>query len=142
VEIWLLGSAELKALQTQRPVGSEVLFMPRVETSDGIQSELFTGSAFSLPLSTANAGFLIDLLPHVRKNSIDLIALASLTEARTNQPASAASVGTVSIWTNLAVAVRVQLTNGGSVFILDGPRGADPKRTGLVITAGLPLARK
>jgi hypothetical protein len=153
VQIWLLDSNQTKALRLElHNAGIESIFSPGVTTADACEAMLITGNSVSLPGPTpVRVGLTMDFFPRVRKKTIDLIAITSISECVTNNAGSGANPapttrtsmtstsGIVSVRTNFSFAARIQLTNGGGVFIL-GADGSEPeaKRIGILLSGSLP----
>jgi hypothetical protein len=86
----------------------------------------------------------MDLLPRLRANSVDLSAILTFAEAVTNSAAAIELSGTngISIRTNLAVAVRVNIPTGSGVFLLDSSQEmTNGKRIGFILSVRPPAAR-
>jgi hypothetical protein len=144
LKIWLLGNEELKGLRQQlkQSPGSDLLYLPRIMTSDGRQSRMMSSAPTMIGGLTGNDGFAMDLLPRSRGDYIDLTAIVTLTGLVTNMIAGADDSSTkdmISVQTNFAAAARIQVTNGGGAFLLDaGPVRPHQKRIGVIISAGAP----
>jgi hypothetical protein len=144
LKIWLLGNEELKGLRQQlkQTPGSDLLYLPRIMTSDGRQSRMMSGSSTVIGGLTGNVGLAIDLLPRTHESYIDLTAIVTLTGLVTNMSAAtpdSPGKDMISVQTNFAAAARMQVTNGGGVFLLDtAPVRPHQKRIGVIISAGVP----
>jgi len=103
---------------------------------------MYVGNTLSIGATPGNAAVVMDFSPRVRRDSTDLTAFITVSEAMTNQTApmaGQASINAVSIQTNFAAAARVQIPHGSGVFPLnDGRAVANGKRVGVLISVTLP----
>jgi hypothetical protein len=140
LRIWLLSEEEMSALgrNLRQQPGSEILYIPRIMTADGMQASLFAGGTFPIRGSQTPVGLAIDFLPRVRPNGTDVTTIMSLTEAITNQASTTAGsppVGAVCVQTNFEAVARIQIPKGSGVFLLEGPpTGTNQKRIGVVLS--------
>lgn len=144
LRIWLLNGDELKTFQQTLKLvpGSESRFAASVQTADGMEAQIFTGTSISGAFPAMEAGLSVDCLPRIRQGKIDLLAIHKLTELRTNNVEAATnpeSTGAIMLQTNFALAARFQITNQGGVFIL-GQRPSTPNcpLVALLITGKIP----
>lgn len=147
LQAWILGESESKALRRrlEQEPGNELISRPKVSTAHKVQSTISVGNTISVAGIQPMAGLVIDFLPRVRGNSTDLTAIMTLTEAVTNQIATAEGTlsNIVSIRTNFALAARIQLPNGSGVFLLHAAHGVTNRnRFGVIISASLPVPKK
>jgi hypothetical protein len=138
VEIWLLDGTALKVFQSRLLARGVQASQMAVTTGDGLQATAQSGTTFSLPTGQMFAGVTLNVLPRIRGDRVDLIALGAQTEVViTNLP----EVSGLLFQTNFSVAARMQITNGGAAFILDQPH-RDGRRMAMLISATLPAVRK
>jgi hypothetical protein len=85
------------------------------------------------------AGLKMNLMPLVGRNFYDLTALLCFSEVVTNRT----DASLVSIRTNLALAIRLEIPNGKGVFLLDVKSGATNEGSvGVIIFPTLPKPKK
>jgi hypothetical protein len=140
LKIWLLRPHEIDALSSalrhQSP--AEILYMPRITTSDRMQASLSSGAAYAINGVLTPVGLTMDFLSRVRRSTNDVTTVISLTEIVTNQPgASAGSAGAeaVAVQTDFEVAARLQIPNGSGAFLLqEPPAGKTSKRIGVLLS--------
>jgi hypothetical protein len=91
----------------------------------------------TLSMQGKEAGLTIDTLPCVNGKAIDLTALLVSSEFVTNTAGLGdAGSGPILVRTNLSAAIRVQLTNGEGILLVDAnPERRDRKRLGVLISA-------
>ena len=148
LRVWLLNDAELGALNRhlRQKQGPEVLCAAGIITADGRQARVTSGSTLLVGGFPAPVGLSIDLLPRVRRNTCDVTAIITLTEAITNQPGALAgspAEGATGIQTNLAVAARMQIPMASGAFLLDGPPpAASHKRMGVLLSVNKEPAKR
>lgn len=92
--------------------------------------------------SALPVGTMMDFLPRVRREVVDLTAIATLSEAATNELAGASAgdrTNGVPVRTNLAVAVRLRMPMGSGAFLLEAGQGpGGTQRTGVLISTRRP----
>jgi len=148
LQIWILQEGDMAALRVsvQQTLGFRLVSSPRVTTTDGGHVSMFTGSSVPVPGSQAKVGLVIDLLPRIRPDSTDLTTVMTLSGTVTNQPDSNTQppqTSGISVRTNFAAAVRIQIPKGSGVFLLDMPEGqTNRKRIGVIISATPPKPKK
>jgi hypothetical protein len=148
LRIWILPDSEMARLRgsIHQALGYRLVSSPRVTTTDGGQASLFTGNSVPVGASQVNVGLVIDLLPRVRPDSTDLTTVITLSETVTNQPdlnTQPRQTSGISIRTNFAAAVRIQIPKGSGIFLLDTSEGqTNRKRIGVIISATLPKPKK
>jgi hypothetical protein len=138
LRIWLLGEAELGALdrRLRQAPGTEVLYVPRITTANGMQARLASLSVVGVAGTSAQVGLTMDFLPHVCRSTNDVTAVISHTEVNYG-------AGKTGILTNMAVAARVQVPEGFGVFLLEGPPAAPgKKRLGVLLSVKTASAGK
>ena len=144
LQVWIMGEAEIVALRSQfwKMPGTKVVASPSFSTADGIESRLSMTSPVSIGGKRNDVGLDLDLMPLVERKSTDLTALLSLSEIVTNQSGaiSDASLRTdvISIRTNLALAARIKIPFGKSVFLLAKGDDTNAGSFGIIISPILP----
>jgi hypothetical protein len=138
LQVWLLGTAEIQSVRQRFKQTSGVDFLnnPRISTADGVGASLFTGESIVLKGITNDIGLKVDCFPRVRSHSTDLFAVITLSEVSTNQTVVAAGLSTtnsVSIRTNLDIAVRLQVPKGSGALLIKTSRDTSTRRTFAVI---------
>jgi hypothetical protein len=147
LKIWLLSGAEQRALESNlsRNGGPEILSTPGISTVSGGQACLMSTESLHINGVPTTGGLVIDLLPNVHSKATDLTTLISLTEVvRDPLSASGGSPGpeTVSVRTNFAAAMRLQVPKGSGVFVLQGkPATPNGKHIGLLLSINTSKAR-
>ena len=140
LKIWLLSGDEERALESDlsRNGGPQILSMPGITTVNRGEACLMSTESLHINGIPTTAGLVINLLPNVHSKATDLTTLISLTEVVRNRfSASAGSPDheTVSIRTNLAVAMRLQVPKGYGVFVLQGqPAETNGKHIGALLS--------
>jgi hypothetical protein len=141
IQVWVLSSS--RAIKPAP--GVELLSSSRITRADGMEAQLFIGNSISAAGVTANVGVEADLFSRPRPGRTDLTAIITYSESVTNGTAisgNPAGTASVSIRTNLAVAVRVQVPDGRSLFIMDGGRGlTNGNRAGVLISVERPIKK-
>lgn len=108
--VWRLGPNEISALQNRLKKRSDVqVLAPSVSTSDSIQGTMFYGNTVSVSGAKVDVGLKVDFYPRVKGGSLDLLAEVMSSELLTNSEI---------IRTNIALAARLQLSNGCGVFVV------------------------
>ena len=139
--IWLVDEAQAKALRGyySREASTPPLFQPSVQTADGVESSIFSGSSVPIGGIPLSVGFSANFLPRVHRGLIDLTMSMSQTEAITNIPtvgAGHARASPLSMHTNFAVRARIQIPKGKGVFVLSRQRQSDDGNTlGVLLSA-------
>ncbi len=148
LQVWIVGESKLSRLRNrlERVPANDMVAFARVDTAEGLQTQLFTGGTVYVQGAQLNVGFTVDFLPRVRRDSIDLTTVIALKEALTNRVVASPGLpetNVVSIQTNLIVAARFQIPKGSGVFLLNESNGAmHGKRIGVMISATLPPVKK
>ena len=138
IRLWILDGNNLSELQRHLKQNSKSRFL-RVETADGIRSGISITDPVSIDGKPNEAGLKMDLMPVVGRNSTDLTALLCLSEVVTNQTDSSL----ISIRTNLALAVRLEIPNGKGVFLLEAKQDATNRGSlGVIISPTFPKPKK
>ena len=99
--------AQLKSLPPDALLGS-----PRMQTSDGIRSQMSIGSSIVVGGKIVPVGLIVDLFPKISKNSIRLVV--SVVDSQTEAS---------SIKTNFAVGCAATVPDGGALVIDAGGAG-------------------
>jgi hypothetical protein len=139
--VWIADDALMAALRERLGISQNgrVAASPRITTADGMHASLSTGSSVPINGAQTRVGVILDLLPRVRRDSTDLTAILTCTEAVANNPTAegpAQSVGPISVRTNFAVAARIQIPKGSGVLMLDArPSLAGGTIHGIMISA-------
>jgi hypothetical protein len=148
LRIWILPEGVLAALRgdIEQTPGYHLLTSAGITTSDGGQAQMFSGNAIPVAGSRVNVGLVIEMLPRVRSVSTDLTTVMAFSESVTNQPdANPASPQTtvISVRTNFAAAVRIQIPKGSGVLLLDASGATTNEKTiGVIISATMPKPKK
>jgi len=126
-----IKEADFKKVQLLINKPEQILSSPRATTGNQSQCSIYSGSSIVIDGTTQQFGVSADLLPVIRKDTIDLTAILHCSEPTTNLAAA------ISIRTNLDIAGRFQLSQDApGVFILTAPpRAADEKRLALLLTS-------
>lgn len=128
LRIWQFDAVAMDAFRRRlaKMPGGEVLAKPGFTTADGVEGIMKT--------TMKTEELVVDYSTRLIRSSVDLAALITLSEAMTNAPF---------LKTNFALAARMQITNGGGVFLLDPPsQFAQRERIGVFISANLPKPEK
>jgi len=147
-QVWIVSESKLSRLRNrlERAPANDMVAFARVDTAEGLQTQLFTGGTVYVQGTQLNVGFTVDFLPRVRRDSIDLTTVIALKEALTNRVVASPGLpetNVVSIRTNLIVAARFQIPKGSGVFLLNESDGVmHGKRIGVMISATLPPPKK
>ena len=117
------------------------------EDGDKTECRLYCGGAVPINGTQQQVGLNVHLLPHIRKDTIDLTAVFTFSEAVTNSAAMAADAlhaGAISIQTNLDFAGRFQLPREmAGIFVLPGaPASPNQKHLGLLLTSNVLQPKK
>ena len=114
---WILSPAELSDLLQRLKTAPEVSLIggPRAQTAAGTSARTFFGNTVLVAGTNVPVGLSLDLSPRVRSGSIQLLLGVTYT-IRVVTPAVSAAV----LRTNLAVACRVLLPNGGGLVVSGG----------------------
>jgi hypothetical protein len=134
LQVWLLGTADIQSVRQRfkQTSGVDCLNNPRISTADGVGASLFTGESIVLKGITNDIGLKVNCFPRVRSNSTDLFAMITLSEVFTNQTVVAGALFTtnsVSIRTNLDIAVRLQIPKGSGVLLIKASRDSSTRKT-------------
>lgn len=135
LRVWLLGGADIKSLRQrlEDAPGTEVLSRPRVTTADECAASLFQGYSVSINGVTSPVGHAFECYPRVHRQATDLIAAVTLSEAITNA-AAGDRPSSISIRTNLDLALRLQIPKGSGAFLLDvRPREAGARQIAVLL---------
>jgi hypothetical protein len=119
---WIASGLLLEKLEQELMInrGGRVLMWPRVNTSHGILSTMWSGTMTSTNISPTPVGFNFELLSEAQGGGIELKTRVSFSEVVTNL----SSPSVHSIRTNLYSATRWQLPPGmGGVLV--GPEGGN-----------------
>ena len=140
LKIWMLEKDQLADLRhrLQQTNLAELVNAPRVITGDGIDASVFVGTTQVFGGATNELGLRISFHPRIHENVTDLTTFVTYLTARTNQPATSADNGSISIQTNLDVKARFQISNGKGVFLIQSSTTSNhPSPIGVVISAKL-----
>ncbi len=146
LQVWRVKEADLQALRQllkERP--DRILASPRVTTGNKTQCGVYCGSPVPINGTQQTVGLRLDLLPAIRKRTVDLTAVFFFTEAITNQAITTDdSGGPVSIRTNFDFAGRFQIPNEmDGIFVLTPPSGiTNEKRMSILTDVKSPSADK
>jgi len=139
LQVWLLGADRCKRLgeQLRQSAGTAVLCQSRISTADGIDNKLFQGTSITVNGTNKLVGLTFACFARVHRDSTDLIACLSYSQAVTNAfdmlGGSSVSNG-VSVQTNLDAALRLQIPKGSGFFLVDGaPLEQARKRIGILV---------
>jgi len=143
LKVWIASDSKLnEALNgfAFAPSGpTSILFRPRIQTADGVQAQLYAGSAavFSIP-----SGVSVGVLPRIRRDFTDLSTTITLTETVMNPPAATQQLNAANIVsqrTNFAFSARIQLPRGTGAFVLAAENeNKNEQRLCIIITARVP----
>jgi hypothetical protein len=137
LQVWLLPYNELKSLRRhlKETPGTESINGARITMADGMSASLYSGESALINGSTNQVGLEVDYFARVRSVGTDLFASVQLTEAVTNEWNARGELSrTMSVQTNLDIALRLQIPKGSGVFLLNGrPGEAHGKRVGVII---------
>ena len=107
---WKLTAKEISNLQEQLQHRDDVhILAPRMQTSDSIPSALFSGNTVKVNGTNVDVGLTVNFYPRFKRGAVDLLGDVLSLELLTNN---------TTIRTNLALATRLQLTNGAGAFIV------------------------
>ena len=111
---WIISSPSLASVRTQLKTlpADALLGSPRMQTGDGIRSQMSIGSTMIVDGKLVPVGLTVDLFPKVSKNSLRLFV--SVVDSRTEQSA---------IKTNFAVACAATVPDAGALVIDAGDAG-------------------
>src|ERR1044071_1811000 len=139
VQVWRIKEADLKTLrQHLKEKPEQILASPRVTTGDRSQCSVYCGNSIVINGSAQQVGVSADLLPSIRKDTVDLTAVFCCSEPITNL------AGAVSIRTNFDFGGRFQISRDVSgVFVLSAPtRSAEEKRIAVLLTSNVQRPKK
>jgi len=108
---WIVGTDELKNVN-QALKGPEVKGDMRLTVADGMQAAIATGTA--IPATSLFCGTSAQLLSKIDHGKFKLLVQATSTE-----PAPVHPLVTASMQTNLSIACRALVPNGGALIIED-----------------------
>ena len=141
VRAWILSEVELAALRRrlEQTPGAEFVSNPRIQTASGIQATFHVGETVAVDGTNYDVGLDWTCTPRPRHGGNELTSVFTYTQAVTNRtevtkkdPATNA----ISIRTNLAVATRIQMPEGGGAFLVRSGGGPAPERTiGVLISS-------
>jgi hypothetical protein len=130
LQIWRLSGSQVSMLKIQAQ--NFVLSTPGIITGNNVRAGMVAGSSvLGIPRTV---GVNIDVLPSMRRDTMDLIGVYSFSEAITNPSSPPA----ILIRTNFEFAARIQLPPevGGILVLAPPPTSPNQPRIGLILTAG------
>jgi hypothetical protein len=132
VQAWQLGDKEVVGLSRmfREANGINIKSGPTVQTAENCGAAVMMTQSVVIKSATNDVGEIAEFDPRLNEDTVDLYARLVSSEL--------ADKG-LSIQTNLAVAVRVQLTNGAGVFLV---RTNDKKFRGVLISLALQPRKK
>ncbi len=115
---WILSPEELNSFTNQLNALPDHAHVskPRIDTVDGVRSQMSVGNRVRVGNDYAQIGLLVDIIPKVANGKIKLIVGVTDTEHPESDSLSA-------VKTNLAVACRVIVPDAGAVVIDGGGTG-------------------
>jgi hypothetical protein len=127
-KVWIVqttAAGDSLARLTELSEAAEI-FNGRIQTSPDYEADLSMGSGVPTSLGMVEAGIRLQTFPRLRAGKVDLTALFTYTEAVTNSfdLAAQAPRPRISIHTNGAIALRVQMPQSGSVLTLTPEKGS------------------
>jgi hypothetical protein len=139
LRVWLLGADELGILRVRlgKAEGTEMLFHPRVGTTEETACRLFQGRLVPAQGLTNNVGLELGCFTRLHPESTDLFATIKFSELVTNAAGGGGRffpAGGLAVRTNLDAALRVQIPRGKGMFLLDeSPAGSDRRHLGFIL---------
>ena len=140
LRIWILGESDRGALRRrlEQTPGYRLVSSPRVTTAHGIQNQLSVSNTKSIDGTPSKVGLVLDFLPRVRREAIDLTTIMTVTEIGTSWLAASRlpQTNAISTQTNLALAARIQIPKASGVFLFQPSQGGtNGKSTAVLISA-------
>jgi len=145
LQVWILATNDLQKAYLHAASLSEIrqLSSPRISTAHGIRASLSVTHMLAINGRQTPIGLTLDCLPYVRKKSIDLTTLVTVTEAITNtiRDGLSSTNAAISVQTNCFIALRMQIPSGAGAFILqESAEGSSGK--GVFISFSLPRTKR
>jgi hypothetical protein len=143
---WVLGQEDLRAMRKELPAraGSQIVSRPRMSTAHGVQGILSTSENRVVEGQPVRANMMVDLAPHIGRDSTVLTTILSVSEA-TASPLSQPNTTVLSnapFLNRLEVALRLTIPHGSGVMILGPSYGEPARRLAVILSPTLPSAAK
>ncbi|MDB6058329.1 MAG: hypothetical protein JWO95_2173 [Verrucomicrobiales bacterium] len=134
-EVWKLDANQVSALSRtfKGAQGIDVLSAPRVQTANDVGAAVMQTQPVVLGGATNHVGVTALFEPHVDGDTVDLFMDFLYSELLTNP---------VSIRTNVAIALRSQLSDGTGVFLAQKSKDDKGKFRGIIVSLALAPRKK
>jgi len=121
--------------------GGNIVSQPRVATRDGVQARIsVTASApigAGTNLAPREVGLWLDIVPHVRRQGIEVTCFLTATEAAQEKTAGSERLDAV-IKTNVAVGARLTVPPDASVLLVGGMTNSRGKTIAALLSPSAP----